>query len=181
MILPLALVLNVSLACSLTPDIERLTNNAARATGLEPQLLTALLWQESRFCHRTDGGGLTTSAAGALGIGQLMPATAARLEVDPADLAQNIHGAARYLRAQWDSFQDWTLALAAYNAGPGAVARWGGVPPYPETQRFVAAVLTGYAERVERGKASAPGHERAAGAVVGRRERRVATPVVYRR
>jgi soluble lytic murein transglycosylase-like protein len=72
-----------------------------------------------------------------------MPATAQGLGVtDPYDPAQSIDAGARYLRGQLDRYHgDVSLALAAYNAGPGAVAQYGGVPPYPETQRYVAAVL----------------------------------------
>ena len=72
---------------------------------------------------------------------QLMPATARALGVDPRDPEANIAGGAHYLRQMADRFGDWRLALAAYNAGPGAVARWGGVPPYAETRAYVSAVL----------------------------------------
>jgi soluble lytic murein transglycosylase-like protein len=74
---------------------------------------------------------------------QLMPATAKGLGVtDPYDPGQSIDAGARYLRGQLDRYHgDVRLALAAYNAGPGAVAQYGGVPPYPETQRYVTAVL----------------------------------------
>lgn len=194
--LPLALALNLSFACTLTPEVERLASRAARAAGLEPHLLTALLWQESRFCHLTEEGELTTSHTGALGIGQLMPDTAASLDVDPHDLTENIEGAARYLRMQWDTFGDWPLALAAYNAGPGAVQAWNSVPPYPETQRYVTEVLSAYRERTTEGSTEAkPGAhpnpvivssapeitDKAVRAVVSRREHHVASAVIYRR
>ena len=79
---------------------------------------------------------------------QLMPATAADLGVDASDVEQNARGGARYLRQMLDTFGgDLTLALAAYNAGPGAVQRHGGVPPYEETQRYVEAVLSFLAQR----------------------------------
>ncbi len=89
---------------------------------------------------------------GALGLTQLMPATAARLGVlDPLDPRANLEGGARYLREQLDRFPgDLPLALAAYNAGPGAVERHGGVPPYAETRGFVARVL-GLIERYSHG------------------------------
>jgi len=73
---------------------------------------------------------------------QLMPATASQLGVDAADLRGNIEGGAAYLAQQMRRFGDVRLALAAYNAGPEAVARYGGVPPYAETQNYVRAILT---------------------------------------
>ena len=69
-----------------------------------------------------------------------MPATARRLGVDPFDPYQNLDGGARYLRQQYEEFGTWRLALAAYNAGPGAVQRYGGVPPYRETRNYVRVV-----------------------------------------
>lgn len=80
------------------------------------------------------------SHAGAIGLGQLMPETAHDLGVDPHDMAQNLDGSARYLLMMLDRFGDGSLALAAYNAGPEAVIRHGGIPPYPETQGHVARV-----------------------------------------
>ena len=81
------------------------------------------------------------SPKGAIGLGQLMPATARALGVNPRDPKQNLDGAARYLKQQYDDFRDWRLALAAYNAGPDAVRRYGGVPPFLETQSYVLAIL----------------------------------------
>ncbi|WP_106744310.1 lytic transglycosylase domain-containing protein [Yoonia maritima] len=80
------------------------------------------------------------SVKGALGLAQLMPQTAAVLGVDPGDPAQNLNGGARYLRQQYEKFGDWRLALAAYNAGPGAVDRYRDVPPYAETQNYVRVI-----------------------------------------
>ena len=84
------------------------------------------------------------SGAGAVGLTQLMPGTAASLGVtNPLDPAQSLQGGAKYLRQQLDRFGgDEKLALAAYNAGPGAVAKFGGVPPYAETQNYVNSVLS---------------------------------------
>ena len=113
---------------------------AAQANGVDPALLKGLIRQESNFDPNAQ------SPAGAAGLTQLMPATAAGLGVsDPTDPAQAIQGGAKYLRQQLDRFGgDPAKALAAYNAGPGAVQRFGGVPPYAETQAYVQKVL-GYA------------------------------------
>lgn len=109
---------------------------AAAKHGIDPALLRALVRQESGFDPAA------RSAAGATGLTQLMPGTAASLGVDPTDPVQALEGGARYLRQQLDRFGgDERLALAAYNAGPGAVARFGGVPPYAETQAYVEKVL----------------------------------------
>jgi len=112
---------------------------AAARYGIDPGLLRGLVRQESGFDPRAH------SAAGAMGLTQLMPATAASLGVsDPYDPAQSLDGGARYLREMLDRFgNDPAKALAAYNAGPGAVARFGGVPPYAETQNYVRNILGG--------------------------------------
>ena len=107
----------------------------ARDHGLAPGLLEAIAWQESR------GRMSAVSVKGALGVMQLMPSTAAELGVNPGDLADNIRGGALYLRRQLDRFGSVPLALAAYNAGPGAVARYGGIPPYRETRDYVAKIM----------------------------------------
>ena len=70
-----------------------------------------------------------------------MPGTAAILGVDPTDPSQNLDGGARYLRMMYDKFGNWRLALAAYNAGPGAVEQHGGIPPFAETENYVKAIL----------------------------------------
>lgn len=108
--------------------------------GVDPRLLAAVAWTESNF----DADAV--SHAGALGLMQIMPGTAAGLGVDPRDPIQAIDGAARYLREQLDRFGDVRLALAAYNAGPGAVQRHGGIPPYPETISYVDKVLGRHAQ-----------------------------------
>lgn len=82
------------------------------------------------------------SHVGAIGLGQLMPATAAKLGVNPHDMHQNLDGSARYLLMLLDRFGSKELALAGYNAGPGAVEKYGGVPPYRETQGHVQKVMT---------------------------------------
>jgi soluble lytic murein transglycosylase-like protein len=82
------------------------------------------------------------SSAGAIGLGQLMPATARDLGVDPWDPIQNLDGSARYLATMLETFGDPRLALAAYNAGPDAVRQHDGIPPYRETQNHVARVMS---------------------------------------
>jgi soluble lytic murein transglycosylase-like protein len=111
---------------------------AAGAAGIDPRLLAAVVQTESAF--RPDA----RSHAGAIGLGQLMPATARSLGVDPHDPQQNLDGAARYLRAQLDRFGSTELALAAYNAGPGRVAQAGGIPRITETQQYVRKVTAAY-------------------------------------
>ena len=118
-----------------TPYAAEITQ-AAQANGLDPALLAGLIKQESGF--NPNAG----SSAGARGLAQLMPGTAAGLGVtNVLDPVQSINGGARYLKQQLDAFGgDVTKALAAYNAGPGAVQRFGGVPPYAETQNYVRVV-----------------------------------------
>jgi soluble lytic murein transglycosylase-like protein len=114
---------------------------AAAKYNVDPALLRGLIRQESNF--NPNAG----SPAGARGLTQLMPGTAAALGVDPSVPAQAIEGGAKYLRQQLDKFgNDPAKALAAYNAGPGAVQRYGGVPPYAETQNYVQKVLAYAAE-----------------------------------
>jgi soluble lytic murein transglycosylase-like protein len=109
---------------------------AAAKYNVDPALLRGLIRQESNFNANA------TSPAGARGLTQLMPGTAAALGVDASVPAQAIEGGAKYLRQQLDTFGgDPAKALAAYNAGPGAVQRYGGVPPFAETQNYVRKVL----------------------------------------
>ena len=113
-----------------------LFNKAGLRNGVDPALLAAVARQESGYDPRA------VSPAGAQGLMQLMPATARGLGVsDPFDPAQAIDGAARMLHDLIGRFGHVDLALAAYNAGPGAVTRYGGIPPYPETQHYVESVL----------------------------------------
>ncbi len=81
------------------------------------------------------------SHAGAIGLAQLMPNTAAQLGVDPYQPAENVKGGARYLREQLDAFDSVRLALAAYNAGPHRVRQFGGIPPFRETRAYVDRIL----------------------------------------
>lgn len=113
-----------------------LINSAAARTGVPGELLAAVAKQESGFNARA------VSPAGAQGLMQLMPGTARGLGVENSfDPAQAIDGGARLLRSLLDKFGSTELALAAYNAGPGAVSRYGGIPPYRETQNYVRNIM----------------------------------------
>jgi len=118
-----------------TPYAAEITS-AATANGIDPALLAGLVKQESGFNPNAGSG------AGARGLTQLMPGTASGLGVSNVlDPVQSLNGGAKYLKQQLDAFGgDVTKALAAYNAGPGAVQRFGGVPPYAETQNYVRIV-----------------------------------------
>jgi len=118
------------------PDGMGLATRAAAATDLSPELVEAVAWRESRFRPGV------ISPKGAVGEMQLMPATARALGVDPFDSQQNFRGGAIYLSGLMRRFNgNLVLALAAYNAGPGAVEKYGGVPPFKETRAYVADVL----------------------------------------
>ncbi len=113
---------------------------ASRKHGVDPRLIAAVAHRESAWRPKV------VSKVGAIGLMQLMPATARYLGVEDAyDARQNIFGGARYLRTLLDTFDgDLDLTLAAYNAGPGAVAKYKGIPPFRETQAYVAAVRATY-------------------------------------
>jgi len=116
---------------------------AADRHGLSAKVVEAVAWRESRFNPQA------VSPKGAVGVMQLMPATAQALGVDPRDSAANLDGGASYLAQMLKTFDgDLTLALAAYNAGPDAVRRHAGVPPFPETKAFVDAILNRLANSV---------------------------------
>ena len=108
---------------------------AARRHAIPEDLFLRLVQRESGWNPQA------VSTKGATGLAQLMPGTAALLGVAIEDPTQNLDGGARYLRMMHDRFGDWRLALAAYNAGPEAVAKHGGVPPFAETQDYVRAIL----------------------------------------
>lgn len=117
-------------------DYHTLATTIAQEVGLDPDLFKRLIRQESGFNPSAK------SPVGAIGLTQLMPATAKGLKVNPYDPVDNLRGGARYLKQQIDHFGgDITKAVAAYNAGPGAVEKYGGVPPYKETQNYVKSIL----------------------------------------
>jgi soluble lytic murein transglycosylase-like protein len=120
-------------------DPKDLVTEAAIRNGLEPQLLHSVAAAESGYRQRA------ISPKGAIGIMQLMPRTARELQADPTDARQNVDAGARYLRQLLLKYLDdpyqLRKALAAYNAGPAAVDRYGGIPPYPETEQYVRKVL----------------------------------------
>ena len=114
---------------------KQIAEAAARKFDIPVDLFNRLVQQESNWKPKA------ISKAGAIGLAQLMPITAKLLDVDPYDPAQNLEGGARYLRQQYNKFSSWRLALAAYNAGPDAVEKYGGVPPYEETSNYVRKIL----------------------------------------
>jgi hypothetical protein len=116
-------------------DYRQAARDAARKYGIDPEMFLRLIQQESSF--RPD----VVSPKGAIGLGQLMPATAQELGVDPTDPLQNLEGSARYLSQQLKRFGSPELALAAYNAGPTRVAKLGRVPNIAETQNYVKTIL----------------------------------------
>ena len=123
-------------------DPHELVNHAADAAGLPRALVHSVVRAESAYKMNA------VSPKGAIGLMQLMPGTAAALNADPNDPAQNVAAGAMYLRQLLIKYQDSdhqvSQALAAYNAGPGAVAKYKGVPPYAETRAYVQRVISGY-------------------------------------
>ena len=118
---------------------DSLIRREARANRLDPALVKAVIAAESNFSPQA------VSRAGAQGLMQLMPKTALGLGVEePFEAPENVSGDSKYLRQMLDRYGDLTRALAAYNAGPKAVDRYNGVPPYPETKAYVKRVLAYY-------------------------------------
>lgn len=128
-------------------NIENLIEKYAQKNNLDPDFIKAVVKQESGF--NPDA----TSKCGAMGLMQLMPQTAKGLGVvDAYDPEQNIEGGVKYLKSMLNRFNnDPKLALAAYNAGPGAVQKYGDIPPYKETQNYVKNILASY-EAIKGGK-----------------------------
>ena len=121
-------------------NTENIIEAAARKFGVDSELVKAIATAESGINQNA------VSSVGAVGVMQLMPSTAENLGVNPYDERENIYGGAHYLRQLLDKFNgNLTQAIAAYNAGPGAVQQYGGVPPYAETQNYVGRVMDIYA------------------------------------
>lgn len=127
-------------------NVERFVHESGAEYRVDPALIGAVIKNESNYQSSA------TSSAGARGLMQLMPETAAALGVSDAyDARQNVRAGTRYLRSLLDRFGDVELALAAYNAGPAAVARFGGVPPYAQTRSYVRNVMAEYRRRLQLG------------------------------
>ena len=118
-------------------DLASHFETAGKLTGVPSVILAAVARQESGFNPNAK------SPVGAMGLMQLMPETAKELGVtDYSDPMQNLVGGALYLRRMYEKFHSWPLAFAAYNAGPGAVEKYGGVPPFAETQNYVKSLTS---------------------------------------
>ena len=109
--------------------------------NVDPLIMSALIDTESKFNQNA------VSSAGAIGMGQLLPSTASALGVNPHDTLQNIEGACSYMATQLTNFNgDTRSALAAYNAGSDAIKQYGGIPPFEETQNYVAQITQKYSQ-----------------------------------
>ena len=120
------------------PDYKTIADRIANEYGIPPALFRSLITAESGW------NPVAKSPAGAYGLTQLIPSTARQMGVNPYDPIDNLRGGAKYLRKMIDMFGDLNLALAAYNAGPGAVKRYNGIPPYRETRNYVRRVMSIY-------------------------------------
>lgn len=118
--------------------IKQLIVKHSMELGLDPALALSIAKAESGFCHEK------RSRYGAIGVFQLMPATAKRMGFNPYQLQDNIKGGITYYKKMYNMFGSTELALAAYNAGPGNVKKYNGIPPFMETRKFVSSIMSNY-------------------------------------
>ncbi len=137
-------------------DYRALAYRDAQRYGFPPDVFVAQIEEESGFQPFRPDGSPTTSSAGAIGIAQFMPGTAAGLGIDPTDPVASLDAAARWMAQLVQQFGSVELALAAYNAGPGAVQQYGGVPPFEETERYVVTILANAGQAASTAITTAP-------------------------
>ena len=125
----------VAVGDSVTLALRAIAREAATSAGLDPDIFERQIMVESRFDPSA------TSPAGARGIAQLTPATARAWGVDPSDPVASLQAAAQHMAASVERYGNYPMALAAYNAGPGAVEMYGGVPPFAETRNYISKIL----------------------------------------
>ena len=118
--------------------IKQLIVKHSMEMGLDPALALSIAKKESGFCHNKN------SRYGAIGVFQLMPNTAKRMGYNPYHLNDNIKGGIAYYKKMYQMFGSTELALAAYNAGPGNVKKYNGIPPFKETRNFVSSIMNSY-------------------------------------
>lgn len=118
--------------------VKELIVKHAMEMGLDPALALSIAQKESNFCHESK------SRYGAIGVFQLMPSTARKMGYNPYKLNENIKGGIEYYKKMYKMFGSTELALAAYNAGPGNVRKYKGIPPFKETKRFVSVIMANY-------------------------------------